>query len=729
MKSFRTSFSAILLFCSIVFNYVPVRGGSQPPPEVLIPVPHHWQYTGYNCGPACMEMVFDYYGPDINQLEIGDVARTEPAPYGTYNTDMERAAHFSNLSTSVGSQLPENITGYTARSLGYAAFSAVSHFLDMGNLKTVLAEGYPIIMLWDWHYRVCVGYDSTYFFFQNSLMEELEKLTYQDFLSCWSSNANYSLFISPWQIEVLAPRNVSPGNFTVTATITYPCPSPFLQSQYPSHNATATVILPEGLSLAPTESAKKMIGTGDFIPTQNATITWNVQASTIGHYDIMVEADGTIEGFAPPIPSGYPAYTYKDRIGGEGDVIVAVTNTLDTTPPTTSDDYDGLWHNQSFMINLSADDDNSGVMETYYRVNYNPTKTIDTSGLPTIDTESVNNTLEYWSVDWAGNEEQHHILLNIKLDMATPITNDDYDGLWHTSDITVFLIASDNFALNQTYYRVNGGPIKTIIDDGEPVITVEGINNTLEYWSMDYAGNQEEHHILTGIELDKTAPTGSTIINNGDVYTTSTSATLTLAAIDVTSGVYQVRFSNDNVTWSNWEAYTTSKTWTLLTEDGVKVVIVQYRDNAGLISETCFDTIILDATAPVIDIPSRDPANNVQPDQSVKISVNITDTLSKVKNATLLYTINNGTSWTSSPMNYNLSTSLYETTILGQPAGTWVRFKIVAYDNAQNNATRDGVNQYCIYQVLPEFPSLLILSLFMIATLLAVIIHKRKHSR
>jgi hypothetical protein len=493
-------------------------------------------------------MVFDYYGPDINQSEIGDVCRTEPDPYGTFTPDMERAAHFSNLSTSVGSQLPENITGYTGRSLGYAAFTTN---LDMDKLKTVLAEGYPIIMLWGWHYRVCVGYDSTYFFFQNSLMGELEKLTYQDFLSCWCSSGNYSLFISPWQIKVSAPRNVSPGNFTVTATITYPCPSPFPQSQYPSHNATATIILPESLNLAPTESAKKTIGTGDFVPMENATtITWNVQASSIGHYDIMVEAEGIIESFAPPIPSGYPAYNYTDRIGGEGEVIVAVTNALDSTPPTTSDDYDGLWHNQSVAINLSANDNNSGVMQTYYRINCGLTETINASGQPTIDTESVNNTLEYWSVDWAGNEEQHHI--------------------------------------------------------------------------------------LTGIKLDKTTP--------------------------------------------------------------------------------------------LVGIPSREPAGDVQPEQLVKVTVNVTDLISGVKNVTLYYSLDNGTTWEEhAQMIRNATTSLYEGIIPGQQQYTWVRYKIVAYDYAGNNATLAGAESYWVYEVMPEFLSSLILSLFMIATLPEVIVYGKKH--
>ena len=60
----------------------------------------------------------------------------------------------------------------------------------------------------------------------------------------------------------------------------------------------------------------------------------------------------------------------------------------------------------------------------------------------------------------------------------------------------------------ETYYRINDGPTKILSVDGQPNITVEGSNNTLEYWSVDNVGNEElPHKILTGIKLDKTSPT------------------------------------------------------------------------------------------------------------------------------------------------------------------------------------------------------------------------------
>ena len=98
------------------------------------------------------------------------------------------------------------------------------------------------------------------------------------------------------------------------------------------------------------------------------------------------------------------------------------------------------------------------------------------------------------------------------------------------------------------------------------------------------------------------------------------------------------------------------------------------------------------------------PEGDVFPEQEVRVSVKVADVVSGVKNVTLSYTTNNGTTWTNLPMNYNPLTSLYEATIPPQPAGTWVKFKILAYDNAQNLATKDGTEPYCAYQVIPEFP-------------------------
>jgi len=111
-----------------------------------------------------------------------------------------------------------------------------------------------------------------------------------------------------------------------------------------------------------------------------------------------------------------------------------------------------------------------------------------------------------------------------------------------------------------------------------------------------------------------------------------------------------------------------------------------------------------DSTPPNIDTPSQNPpSDNVMPGDEVQVSVRVTDLESGVKNVTLSYRLNNG-AWTSRPMDRNASTELYEASVPGQDAGTWVQFRIVAYDKAGNQATKGGVEPYYMYLVRPESP-------------------------
>ncbi len=190
------------------------------------------------------------------------------------------------------------------------------------------------------------------------------------------------------------------------------------------------------------------------------------------------------------------------------------------------------------------------------------------------------------------------------LDSTPPVTLQNYDGLWHTQNFNITFQATDNLCgVWNTFYRVNNGIINNVRSNGVPQITAEGSNSSLEYWSIDNAGNEENHHILAGIKLDKTAPAGSILINDGDAFTSSTSVFLSLTASDVTSGVSQVRFSNDGI-WDTeqWELYTPAKAWTLSVGDGKKTVYFQIKDNAGVFSTPYSDAITLDTSPPIFPI-------------------------------------------------------------------------------------------------------------------------------
>ena len=111
--------------------------------------------------------------------------------------------------------------------------------------------------------------------------------------------------------------------------------------------------------------------------------------------------------------------------------------------------------------------------------------------------------------------------------------------------------------------------------------------------------------------------------------------------------------------------------------------------------------------------------------ENVTISVNVTDGESGVYNVTLSYSINKGANWTDVLM-INLTGDTYVGEILGLPNGTKVLYKITAYDNAGNFVVDDNATQCYVYTVIPEFPATIFLPLFIILTLVAVTLRKRK---
>lgn len=93
-------------------------------------------------------------------------------------------------------------------------------------------------------------------------------------------------------------------------------------------------------------------------------------------------------------------------------------------------------------------------------------------------------------------------------DLQPPVTTDDYDGLWHRTDVTIRLNATDVSAVNVTYYRIDGGawniyssPIVIPAPDDH---SNDG-NHTVEYYSIDRIGNAEELRSVV-VHIDTRSP-------------------------------------------------------------------------------------------------------------------------------------------------------------------------------------------------------------------------------
>ena len=113
-------------------------------------------------------------------------------------------------------------------------------------------------------------------------------------------------------------------------------------------------------------------------------------------------------------------------------------------------------------------------------------------------------------------------------------------------------------------------------------------DGTLAGWSLD-------------IETDGTPPTGSVAINGG-----AGSVSLRRRHPEPrrrrpgapTSGVTDVRLSNDGVTYSAFQPFAAVAAWTLSKGDGTKTVYVQFRDGSGNVSAAASDTVVLDTVGP-----------------------------------------------------------------------------------------------------------------------------------
>lgn len=295
-----------------------------------VSVPFHYQSKNYYCGPATLEMVFDYYGNEVNQTEIADVARTIGEPlYSTFTDELRRAAHFSNLSTSQGDEIPEsNITSYSTRKVGYAAFERTGLTID--DLKGLINKGEPIIVLMWYssaevcgHFRVVVGYNETHILMHDPWNKQIgggaygganTSMTYSTFWDLWAYSGYWGLWVRPWEVELQMPSSVDVGdNFEVIANITYYSSGPVDTIHYPAFSCKATIELSKGLELALGETAQHSLG--NITAGSSVLTSWLVNASETGFHKVSVTATGIVEGTVEAHET-YPFYSYEDEIGG-----------------------------------------------------------------------------------------------------------------------------------------------------------------------------------------------------------------------------------------------------------------------------------------------------------------------------------------------------------------------------------------------------------------------------
>ena len=327
-----------------------------PQSHLIADVPFHAQFNGIFCGVGSMAIVLDYLGPEIDQKEIADVARTTNA--GTYPADVVRTGQFSKLSSAKGDYFHGSVPteGFKERSMGYAAFGYCSDTFWLGDLKALIAADIPVIVLMTYspggtasHWRVVIGYDDAQqrVYFCDTWGRDILKLndsgiiswSYHDFEIGWNYRGEdtrhpycehpyFGAIFLPWSVDISVNGKAEPGSTVeVEADITYPCPSPFDVSQFPAKDAFAEISLPDGMTLVGSQQ-QTMIGS--LQAGAGVSVTWKAQCDQgiPQGASIEVTAAGIISGSLPEAfywgnsDACYPGYSYTDLIGGMSSVAI-----------------------------------------------------------------------------------------------------------------------------------------------------------------------------------------------------------------------------------------------------------------------------------------------------------------------------------------------------------------------------------------------------------------------
>ena len=346
---------AVFMACSSMGAFAE---DSLPSSYLIEGVPLYQQIDAKGCGAVSLQMVFEYYGPFIDQREIYNAARSG----GTTLPDMARAAQFSHLSTTMGDRFPDaEVTGYTGRDIGYAGFFYASTEPWLDELKSIVSQGYPVIVLVEWmpdydggdHYRVVIGYDDDrgVLLMRDGWVREFKddqeydgstsqyasdnakdddyipfEMTYDDFMETWSEldtdiwgvpgKFYGAVLVTPWEVDISVPQHISEGDeFVVTAEAKYPCLAPFGDDEFPVFTAEGTelaITLGEGLELV---GCEPVVSVGDLEAGATVEVSWTVVATDMGSSSVDVLATGLVSG-SLGVWKDYPAYDYEDEIGG-----------------------------------------------------------------------------------------------------------------------------------------------------------------------------------------------------------------------------------------------------------------------------------------------------------------------------------------------------------------------------------------------------------------------------
>ncbi|HLL73412.1 MAG TPA: PQQ-binding-like beta-propeller repeat protein [Pyrinomonadaceae bacterium] len=331
--------------------------------------------------------------------------------------------------------------------------------------------------------------------------------------------------------------------------------------------------------------------------------------------------------------------TISDNAGNSATFTSPPVN-IDFTSPSTGAVLSGMsgaseWYSGAVEVTLTPSDALSGITNTFYRVDGGTTQTY---AAPFTVSSDGSHTVNYWSVDAAGNVESQQSTI-VKIDLGAPSTQASVSAAasangWYQDTAQVTLNASDNSSgVADSFYTIDGGATQTY---AAPFNISGGGSHTVNYWSVDALGNTEAQRSLT-VNIDTSAP-------NTSLATTGTAGTngwyrswvqISLTPLDNQSGVASTYYSVDG---GAAQAYTGSFTVSGNAQHNVSFWSV---DKVGNTEAARSVAVKIDITSPDTSNAVTGPVgNSVYFRGAIQMSLTASDNLSGV--ATTHYRIDGG---------------------------------------------------------------------------------------